>query len=164
MGETNQTKRGQIVSEAHYLFLAVSATDVRESVSHSPLQFITPPLAYTSCYFEIAGTQEWRPSTEEYTKIAFYENRWILSTMQVYPNFGPDKSFLRGLIGGVWLLPLVAFLVAATLATLVFYLRCGCRLSWSFTSFEIQAKKWTKGRIIRQERSRKAWLYIQAKW
>ena len=48
--------------------------------------------------------------------------------MQVYPNFGPDKSFLRGLIGGVWLLPLVVFLVAATLATLVFYLRCGVRL------------------------------------
>ena len=43
--------------------------------------------------------------------------------MQVYPNFGSDKSFLRGLIRGVWLLPLVVFLVAATLATLVFYLR-----------------------------------------
>ena len=52
MGETNQTKRGQIVSEAHYLFPAVSATDVRESVSHSPLQFIVP-LVYTSCYFEM---------------------------------------------------------------------------------------------------------------
>ena len=49
--------------------------------------------------------------------------------MQVYPNFGPDKSFLRGFIGGVWLLPLVVFLVAATLATLVFYLRCAVRLS-----------------------------------
>ena len=34
------------------LFLAVSATDVRESVSHSPLQFIVP-LVYTSRYFEM---------------------------------------------------------------------------------------------------------------
>ena len=49
--------------------------------------------------------------------------------MQVYPNFGPDKSLLRGLIGGVWLLPLVVFLVAATLASLVFYLRCAEGLS-----------------------------------
>ena len=83
--------------------------------------------------------------------------------MQVYPNFGPDKSFLRGLIGGVWLLPLVAFLVAATLATLVFYLRCAVRLPGGIEKFLIQAKNRTKRRIVRKERSRKAWLYIPAK-
>ena len=43
--------------------------------------------------------------------------------MQVYPNFGPENSFVRGLVGGVWLAPLIAFLAVATLATATFYVR-----------------------------------------
>ena len=42
---------------------------------------------------------------------------------QVYPDLGPENSFVRGLVGGLWLAPLLLFLTLATLAALVFYVR-----------------------------------------
>ena len=41
----------------------------------------------------------------------------------MYPNFGPENSFVRGVVGGLWLSPLLTFLAVATLATLAFYVR-----------------------------------------
>ena len=44
------------------------------SSSHSPLQLIIPPLVCTTLAIINAGGQEWRPSTEEYTKIAYHDD------------------------------------------------------------------------------------------
>ena len=42
---------------------------------------------------------------------------------QVYPNFGPENSFVRGLVGGLWLSPLLTFLGVASLATGILFVR-----------------------------------------
>jgi len=43
---------------------------------------------------------------------------------KVYPNFGPENSFMRGLVGGLWLSPLIVFLaIAILLAIGAFYAR-----------------------------------------
>ena len=67
-----------------------------------------------------------------------------LQSRKVYPNFGDDESFLRGLVGGAWMGPFVVFLIGALLAAVLAYIR---QRSSSPSQISVAAPGWKAVKI-----------------
>ena len=85
-----------------------------------------------------------------------------LQSRKVYPNFGDDESFLRGLVGGAWMLPFVVFLIGALLAAVLAYIR---QRSSSPSQISVAASGWKAVKIRHSyKKSRRQKRCQRIKW